>query len=89
MSLAVKLRNVLLDLRRHKNGLSPQPIVHGDIKPSNLVWDENEKQLSLVDWGSSVYAQVDEQGNPIASNFMDLMSGDLSTTNARMGANVG
>jgi non-specific serine/threonine protein kinase len=85
MSLAVKLRNVLLDLRRHKNGLSPQPIVHGDIKPSNLVWDENEKQLSLVDWGSSVYAQVDEQGNPIASNFMDLMSGDLSTTNARMG----
>ncbi|WP_350607856.1 phosphotransferase [Pseudoalteromonas sp. MER144-MNA-CIBAN-0113] len=85
MSLAVKLRNVLLDLRRHKNGLSPQPIVHGDIKPSNLVWDENEKQLSLVDWGSSVYAQLDEQGNPIASNFMDLMSGDLSTTNARMG----
>lgn len=85
MSLAVKLRNVLLDLRRHKNGLSLQPIVHGDIKPSNLVWDENEKQLSLVDWGSSVYAQVDEQGNPIASNFMDLMSGDLSTTNARMG----
>lgn len=85
MSLAVKLRNVLLDLRHHKNGLSPQPIVHGDIKPSNLVWDENEKQLSLVDWGSSVYAQVDEQGNPIASNFMDLMSGDLSTTNARMG----
>ena len=85
MNLAVKLRNVLLDLRHHKNGLSPQPIVHGDIKPSNLVWDENAKQLSLVDWGSSVYAQVDEQGNPIASNFMDLMSGDLSTTNARMG----
>ena len=85
MNLAVKLRNVLLDLRHHKNGLSPQPIVHGDIKPSNLVWDENTKQLSLVDWGSSVYAQVDEQGNPIASNFMDLMSGDLSTTNARMG----
>lgn len=85
MNLAVKLRDVLLDLRRHKNGLSPQPIVHGDIKPSNLVWDENTKQLSLVDWGSSVYAQVDEQGNPIASNFMDLMSGDLSTTNARMG----
>ncbi|WP_409425397.1 protein kinase domain-containing protein [Pseudoalteromonas sp. RW-H-Ap-1] len=85
MNLAVKLRNVLLDLRHHKNGISPQPIVHGDIKPSNLVWDENAKQLSLVDWGSSVYAQVDEQGNPIASNFMDLMSGDLSTTNARMG----
>ncbi|WP_372762663.1 serine/threonine protein kinase, partial [Pseudoalteromonas sp.] len=83
--LAVKLRNVLIDLRNHKNGLTPQPIVHGDIKPSNLVWDENPQSLSLVDWGSSVYAQIDSAGNPIASNFMDLMSGDLSTTNARMG----
>jgi non-specific serine/threonine protein kinase len=85
MSLAVKLRNVLVDLRNHKNGLSPQPIVHGDIKPSNLVWDEKTNALSLVDWGSSVYAQIDSDGNPVASNFMDLMSGDLSTTNARMG----
>lgn len=83
--LALKLRNVLIDLRSHKNGLSPQPIVHGDIKPSNLVWDETARALSLVDWGSSVYAQMDSDANPIASNIMDLMSGDLSTTNARMG----
>ena len=83
--LALKLRNVLIDLRNHKNGLSPQPIVHGDIKPSNLVWDETARALSLVDWGSSVYAQMDSDANPIASNIMDLMSGDLSTTNARMG----
>ncbi|WP_351190165.1 phosphotransferase, partial [Shewanella sp. TB4-MNA-CIBAN-0142] len=76
---------VLIDLRSHKNGVSPQPIVHGDIKPSNLVWDANTDALSLVDWGSSVYAQLDSDGNPVASNFMDLMSGDLSTTNARMG----
>jgi len=85
MALAVRLRNVLIDLRSHKNGVSPQPIVHGDIKPSNLVWDANTNALSLVDWGSSVYAQLDSDGNPVASNFMDLMSGDLSTTNARMG----
>lgn len=85
MALAVRLRNVLIDLRSHKNGVSPQPIVHGDVKPSNLVWDKNTNALSLVDWGSSVFAQVDSDGNPVASNFMDLMSGDLSTTNARMG----
>ncbi|WP_404340149.1 serine/threonine protein kinase [Pseudoalteromonas mariniglutinosa] len=85
MTLALKLRNVLVDLRSHKNGVSPQPIVHGDIKPSNIVYDEQIRKLSLVDWGSSVYAQVDSDGNPIASNFMDLMSGDLSSTNARMG----
>ena len=83
--LALKLRNVLIDLRRQQNGINPQPIVHGDIKPSNLVWDEKTDALSLVDWGSSVYAQVDSYGDPITSNFMDLMSGDLSTTNARMG----
>ncbi|CAM3679952.1 MULTISPECIES: protein kinase domain-containing protein [Pseudoalteromonas] len=83
--LALKLRNVLIDLRSHKNGLNPQPIVHGDIKPSNLVWDETSRGLSLVDWGSSVYAQLDSDANPIASNIMDLMSGDISTTNARMG----
>ena len=29
MALALRLRNVLVDLREHKNGLSPQPIVHG------------------------------------------------------------
>ena len=85
MALAVRLRTVLIDLRSHKNGVNPQPIVHGDIKPSNLVWDANTDALSLVDWGSSVYAQLDSDGNPVASNFMDLMSGDLSTTNARMG----
>ncbi|TMO56685.1 protein kinase domain-containing protein [Pseudoalteromonas phenolica] len=85
MSLALKLRNVLLDLRRHKNGLSPQPIVHGDIKPSNIVWDVDTDEFSLVDWGSSVYAQIDEYGEVVASNIMDLMSADLSSTNARMG----
>ncbi len=83
--LALKLRNVLIDLRNHKNGISPQPIVHGDIKPSNLVWNEATQGLSLVDWGSSVYAQIDSDGDPVTSNFMDLMSGDLSSTNARMG----
>nr|WP_306173940.1 serine/threonine protein kinase [Pseudoalteromonas shioyasakiensis] len=83
--LALKLRNVLIDFCNHKNGISPQPIVHGDIKPSNLVWDEATQGLSLVDWGSSVYAQIDSHGDPVTSNFMDLMSGDLSSTNARMG----
>lgn len=85
VALALKLRNVLVDLREHKNGMSPQPMVHGDIKPSNIVWDEATDSFSLVDWGSSVYAQQDVYGQPIASNIMDLMSSDVSHTNARMG----
>nr|WP_247684812.1 serine/threonine protein kinase [Pseudoalteromonas luteoviolacea] len=85
VQLALKLRNVLVDLRERKNGMSPQPIVHGDIKPSNIVWDQASDAFSLVDWGSSVYAQVDVHGEPVASNIMDLMSSDVASTNARMG----
>ncbi|KZN36548.1 serine/threonine protein kinase [Pseudoalteromonas luteoviolacea S2607] len=85
VQLALKLRNVLVDLRERKNGMSPQPVVHGDIKPSNIVWDQASDAFSLVDWGSSVYAQVDVHGEPIASNIMDLMSSDVASTNARMG----
>lgn len=85
VALGLKLRNVLVDLREHKNGMSPQPIVHGDIKPSNIVWDSLSESFSLVDWGSSVYAQQDAYGQPVASNIMDLMSSDISQTNARMG----
>ncbi|CCQ11980.1 Protein kinase [Pseudoalteromonas luteoviolacea B = ATCC 29581] len=85
VALGLKLRNVLVDLREHKNGMSPAPMVHGDIKPSNIVWDRESDSFSLVDWGSSVYAQLDVEGNPIASNIMDLMSSDISHTNARMG----
>ncbi|AOT08493.1 protein kinase domain-containing protein [Pseudoalteromonas luteoviolacea] len=83
--LALKLRNVLLDLRERKNGMSLQPVVHGDIKPSNIVWDQQSDAFSLVDWGSSVYAQIDVHGEPVASNIMDLMSSDIASTNARMG----
>ncbi|WP_440056020.1 protein kinase domain-containing protein [Pseudoalteromonas sp. T1lg65] len=85
VSLALKLRNVLVDLRERRNGMSIQPIVHGDIKPSNIVWDRQSDSFALVDWGSSVYAQVDVHGEPVASNIMDLMSSDVSATNARMG----
>nr|WP_247687561.1 serine/threonine protein kinase [Pseudoalteromonas luteoviolacea] len=85
VNLALKLRNVLLDLRERKNGMSLQPVVHGDIKPSNIVWDQQSDAFSLVDWGSSVYAQIDVHGEPVASNIMDLMSSDIASTNARMG----
>jgi len=83
--LALKLRNVLLDLRENKQNLTLCPIVHGDVKPSNLVWLEESDTLSLVDWGSSVFAQEDGFGNVVASNIMDLMSSDTQHSNARMG----
>ena len=85
MALALQLQQVLLILRDHQQGGISRPIVHGDIKPSNLVWDEQKEHFSLIDWGSSVYAQLDEKGTPISSDIMDLMSDDIHRTNARMG----
>lgn len=85
IDIASQLANILLALRQHSKDGEPQPIVHGDIKPSNLVFDINSGQLSLIDWGSSVFAQIDAQGQYLSNNVMQLMSADLHSSNARMG----
>ena len=86
LELLVYLREVNPNSTTTLNlNLKTKPIVHGDIKPSNLVFDEQTGQLNLVDWGSAVYAQIDEYGQPTANNVMDLMSGDLQHTNALLG----
>lgn len=85
VKIAVQVGTILLALRKHEVGGNAKPIVHGDIKPSNLVWDEQQESVGLIDWGSSVFAQVDCQQQFIENNVMDLMSGDLQQTNARLG----
>ncbi|NVK57159.1 MAG: phosphotransferase, partial [Alteromonadaceae bacterium] len=85
VKMAVQLGQILLYLRQFQQDGNPRPIVHGDIKPSNLVWDENTERLYLIDWGSSVYAQLDAHQQPVQNNVLDLMSGDLQQTNARLG----
>ena len=88
--LVVKIANQLAELlhylRNYQNAdFQLTPIVHGDIKPSNLVFDEQTETVQLVDWGSSVFAQTDIHGQFIAGNVMDLMSSDLQSTNAKLG----
>ena len=85
VKMAVQLGKILLYLRQFELDGGHRPIVHGDIKPSNLVWDEDNERLSLIDWGSSVYAQLDEHLQPVQNNVLDLMSGDIQQTNARLG----
>ncbi|WP_434950417.1 protein kinase domain-containing protein [Shewanella sp. HL-SH4] len=79
VSIARQLANILYYLRKGK------PFVHGDIKPSNLVYDIESDNLSLIDWGSAVFAQRDEFNRPVDDNVMSLMSSDQHQTNARMG----
>lgn len=85
IDIACQLADLLLYLRNHQKDGQSAPIVHGDIKPSNLVFDEATGNISLIDWGSSVFAQVDQHGHYISTNVMQLMSSDLQHTNARMG----
>jgi non-specific serine/threonine protein kinase len=79
ISIARQLADLLLYLRRGR------PLVHGDIKPSNLVYDAQQDKLSLIDWGSAVFAQQEADGQPASANVMELMSCDQQHTNARMG----
>ncbi|MFD2167078.1 serine/threonine protein kinase [Thalassotalea euphylliae] len=85
VQLAIQLIALLKYLRTAKNHPCGKPIVHGDIKPSNLVFDTSSGKVQLVDWGSAVMAQIDATGQTTASNVMDLMSSDLQNTNARLG----
>ena len=85
VNITIQLAEILLYLRNSKLHTRGKPYVHGDIKPSNVVYDEVEGKVYLVDWGSAVVAQLDENGQTTANNVMDLMSSDLQNTNARLG----
>ncbi|NAW34808.1 protein kinase domain-containing protein [Halomonas alimentaria] len=82
--IADQLADILRALRR-ESGPAGKPIVHGDIKPSNLVFDARDETIALIDWGSSVFAQLDANQQFVASNVMELMSDNLQQTNARLG----
>mgnify|MGYP003135049917 FL=1 len=84
MRIADQLADILRNLRR-ENGPAGRPIVHGDIKPSNLVFDASTENIALIDWGSSVFAQLDANQQFITANVMELMSDNLQQTNARLG----
>lgn len=85
VSIALQLADILLYLRQANNHRQLKPIVHGDIKPSNLVYDEITGKVQLIDWGSSVSAQRDCHQQNTSINVMELMSSDLQHSNARLG----
>ncbi len=85
INILVQMCELLKELRQFSINGDAKPLVHGDIKPSNIVYDEESAQLMLIDWGSSVFAQVDEHGQQVSNNILDLMSSDMQQTNARLG----
>ncbi len=85
VSIANQLAKLIKVLRDHEENSASKAIVHGDIKPSNVVYDPLTETVQLIDWGSSVFAQLDATGQPISGNVLDLMSGDINQTNSRLG----
>mgnify|MGYP000343420252 CR=1 FL=1 len=85
VSIAIQLAQILIYLRNSNLHSQCKPYVHGDIKPSNVVFDEKTGLVQLIDWGSSVIAQLDVDGQSTSNNVMDLMSSDLQHSNARLG----
>jgi len=82
--IAAQMVDILQGLRTSAIS-SGRLLVHGDIKPSNIVIDPDNESIALIDWGSSVFAQVDQNQQYVSNNVMELMSGDLQNTNARLG----
>ena len=85
VKIAIQLIELLKYLRDTRQHIQGKPYVHGDIKPSNVVFDPETEKVYLVDWGSAVHAQLDVNGQTTANNIMDLMSSDLQNSNARLG----
>ncbi|MCD8512602.1 MAG: phosphotransferase [Nitrincola sp.] len=85
IKIAAQLVEILAALRAFRLDDQPAPIVHGDIKPSNIVFDPIREQVKLIDWGSSVFAQQDADGQPVIAPGLSSLSEDLHTTNARLG----
>ncbi|MFQ3229455.1 MAG: non-specific serine/threonine protein kinase [Reinekea sp.] len=86
VSIASQLAELLEYMRTYvnKDGLLA-PVVHGDIKPSNIVFDPFTETIQLIDWGSSVFAQTDIHGQFLSISVMDLMSSDMQNTNSKLG----
>ncbi len=85
LKIASQFADILLGLRQEAKLNQRSVIVHGDIKPSNVVFDEQSETIALIDWGAAVYAQLDESGQATTTEGLATLSNDLQQTNAKLG----
>ncbi len=82
LKIAAQMADILLRLR---NNPGKSSIVHGDIKPSNIMFDEQTETISLIDWGAAVVAQYDEQGQRADGIGLNAMNAEFQQSNAKLG----
>lgn len=85
LKIAAQLADILLSLRADARRHDRPPIIHGDIKPSNVVFDEHSEEVALIDWGAAVFAQQDANRQFSGSAGLAALSADLQQTNAKLG----
>ncbi len=85
LKIAAQFADILTSLRDNAKKSGQPPIVHGDIKPSNVVFNEETETIALIDWGAAVFAQLDEHGQCSSPMGLATLSGDLQQTNAKLG----
>lgn len=85
LKIAAQFAEILLALREDAEKKHRAPMIHGDIKPSNVVFDEETETIGLIDWGAAVYAQQDARRQFVNSGGLGALSSDLQETNAKLG----
>ncbi len=85
LKIAAQLAEILISLRVDARAHDRPPIIHGDIKPSNVVFDPVTEQIALIDWGAAVYAQQDANRQFTGGAGLAALSADLQETNAKLG----
>jgi len=85
LSIAGQMATILLYLRRQADMPSSRLVVHGDIKPSNIMFDRDTETVSLIDWGAAVYAQLNISGERTDGLGLGALDSYFSTTNAKLG----
>ena len=82
LKIAAQMSDILLRLR---NNSGRSTIVHGDIKPSNIMFDTQSETVSLIDWGAAVVAQENHLGDRIDSLGIDAINMEFQKSNAKLG----
>ena len=82
LKIAAQMADILMRLR---NNPGKSSIARGDIKPSNIMFDEQTETVSLIDWGAAVIAQYDTQGQRADGVGLNAMSAEFQQTNAKLG----
>ena len=82
LKIAAQMADILMRLRHNK---SKSTIVHGDIKPSNIMFDQQTETVALIDWGAAVIAQYDEQGQRADGIGLDAINAEFQQSNAKLG----